>query len=163
MKQNEAISKYMATKLITSKPEDDIWEAINNIVKNKISGTPVVDAKGALVGMLSEADCMRVALEGKYNNQPGGLGTVKDYMAINVTTLDINTTLLEAAFNFAHSKYKRFPVLENGRLVGQLSRSDVLRAISKLHLDEIKKTPDSWKPRVPLVHHSKSGRHSGNA
>lgn len=149
MNRNESISKYMATKLITLKPADDIWHAIDLIVKHKITGTPVVDAKGTLVGMLSEADCMRVVLEGAYNNQPGGVGLVKDYMTLNVTTIDIKTTLLEAAFNFAHSKYKRFPVLENGKLVGQLSRSDVLKAIAKMR-PKVKVVPDSWKPRIPV-------------
>jgi len=162
MNPNESISKHMATKLITFKPTDDIWEAINMIVKNKISGTPIVNEKGGLVGMLSEVDCMRVILEGTYNNQPGGVGKVKDYMTTGVTTMDIKTTLLEAAFTFAHSKYKRFPVLENGRLVGQLSRSDVLKAISKLK-PHVKLTPDSWQQRVPLVHLSKVGQHTENA
>lgn len=152
----------MATKLITLKPTDDIWDAINTIVKNKISGTPIVDSKGTLIGMLSEADCMRVMLEGTYNNQPGGLGQVKDYMAVNVTTIDVNTTILEAAFNFAHSKYKRFPVLENGRLVGQISRSDVLKAISKLR-PKVNLTPDSWGDRVPMTNLSKVGQHTENA
>jgi len=162
MNRNAPISKYMATQLITFKPTDDIWHAINIIVKNKISGTPVVDNNGKLVGMLSEADCMRVMLEGTYNNQPGGMGQVKDYMAVNVTTIDIKTTLLEAAFNFAHSKYKRFPVLENNRLVGQLSRSDVLKAISKLR-PQMKVTPDSWKRRMPMTNASKASRHTENA
>lgn len=162
MNRNAPISKYMATQLITFKPTDDIWHAINIIVKNKISGTPVVDDKGTLVGMLSEVDCMRVVLEGTYNNQPGGMGQVKDYMAVNVTTIDIKTTLLDAAFNFAHSKYKRFPVLDNNKLVGQLSRSDVLKAISKLR-PQMKVVPDSWKPRMPMTNASKASRHSANA
>lgn len=159
MNRNAPISKYMATQLITFKPTDDIWHAINIIVKNKITGTPVVDSKGNLVGMLSEVDCMRVMLEGTYNNQPGGMGQVKDYMAVNVTTIDVKTTLLEAAFNFAHSKYKRFPVLENNKLVGQLSRSDVLKAISKLR-PQMKVTPDSWKRRMPMTNASKASRHT---
>lgn len=162
MNGNESITKYMATKLITFRPDTDIWDALKVIVKNKISGGPVVNNKGELAGMLSEADCMRVILEGAYNNQPGGMGTVAQFMTSNVTTLDVNTTLLEAAFSFAHSKYKRFPVLENGKLVGQLSRSDVLRAIAN-YRPAIKKVPDSWKNRVPLLNLSKQGRHSENA
>ena len=162
MNSNESITNYMATKLISFKPTDDIWDALNIIVKSKISGAPVVDTKGSLVGMLSEADCMRVILESTYNNQPGGMGLVKDYMAVNVSTIDVNTSLLDAAFNFAHSKYKRFPVLENGKLVGQLSRSDVLKAISKIR-PKVKKEPDSWKPRMPTVNSSKVGRYQENS
>ena len=104
--------------------------------------------------MLSEVDCIRVILEGPYNNQPGGQGLVKDYMNHGVSTIESNTTLLEAAFSFAHSKYKRFPVLENGKLVGQLSRSDVLKAISKYRKTE-KIVPDSWKNRVPMVQYTR--------
>jgi len=152
----------MATKLITFTPNTDIWEALQVIVKNNISGGPVVNNKGELIGMLSEADCMRVILEGAYNNQPGGIGTVNQFMTSNVTTIDIKTTLLEAAFAFAHSNYKRYPVLENGKLVGQISRSDVLKAIATYRPTE-KVVPDSWKARVPLVDVSKQGRHSGNA
>ena len=152
----------MATRLITFNPDTDIWDALKVIVKNKISGGPVINNQNELVGMLSEADCMRVILEGNYNNQPGGKGTVSDFMNSSLTTIDVQTTLLEAAYSFAHSKYKRFPVLENGKLVGQISRSDVLRAIAKLRPSlDIK--PDSWKVRMPMINASKQGRHSGSA
>ena len=90
------------------------------------------------------------------------MGQVKDFMATNLTTIDSKTTLIEAAFNFAHSKYKRFPVLENNKLVGQLSRSDVLKAISKLR-PQMKVTPDSWKRRMPMTDISKASRHTENA
>lgn len=162
MNGNESITNYMAKKLITFHPETDIWTALQKIVKNKISGAPVVDKQGNLVGMLSEVDCIRVILEGPYNNQPGGLGMVKDYMNVGVKTIEASATVLEAAFSFAHSSFKRFPVLENGKLVGQLSRSDVLKAISKYRKD-IKIVPDSWKPRVPMVNHSKQGQYTKNS
>lgn len=158
MDGHESISNYMTRKLITFQPETDIWDALEKIVKNKISGAPVVDKAGKLVGMLSEVDCIRVILEGTYNNQPGGQGQVRDYMNHGVSTIDIKTTLLEAAYSFAHSKYKRFPVLENGKLVGQLSRSDVLRAISSYRKTE-RIVPDSWKDRVPMVQYTR--RHNG--
>ena len=162
MNGNESVSTYMATRLITFKPDTDIWDALKVIVKNKISGGPVINNQNELVGTLSEADCMRVILEGNYNNQPGGKGTVSDFMNSSLTTIDVQTTLLEAAYSFAHSKYKRFPVLENGKLVGQISRSDVLRAIAKLR-PSVDIKPDSWKIRMPMVNASKQGRHSGSA
>ena len=158
MNGNESITNYMTRKLITFHPDTDIWDALQMIVKNKISGAPVVDKSGNLVGMLSEVDCIRVILEGPYNNQPGGHGIVKDYMNHGVSTIEVNTTLMEAAFSFAHSKYKRFPVLDGGKLVGQLSRSDVLRAISKYRKTE-KIVPDSWKARVPMAQYSR--KHNG--
>ena len=162
MKNEESVRDYMSTKLITFTPDVDITEAIKTLLNNKISGAPVVDSTGKLVGMLSEKDCIRLLVDGPYNQIPTGDGQVKDYMAVNVTTIDIKTTILEAAFNFAHSKYKRFPILEEGKLVGQLSRSDVLKAISKLR-PTVKVTPDSWKRRMPVMNPSKTGRHNENA
>ncbi len=162
MNGNESVSTHMATRLITFKSDTDIWDALKVIVNNKISGGPVINNQNELIGMLSEADCMRVILEGTFSNQPGGIGTVSDFMTANVTTIDITTTLLEAAYSFAHSKYKRFPVLEKGKLVGQISRSDVLRAIAELR-PSVDVKPDSWKIRMPMVNASKQGRHTGNA
>ncbi len=162
MSGNEPITKFMATKLITFTPETEIWEAIRIIVKNKISGAPVVNAKGDLIGMLSEVDCIRVVMEGPYNNQPGGLGKVGDFMTRTVTTIDSKGTIMDAAYSFTHSAFHRFPVLENGRLVGQISRSDILQAISKLN-PKIKVVPDSWKPRIPILRKSKQGRYTENA
>lgn len=158
MNGNESITNYMTRKLITFQPDADIWDALQTIVKNKISGAPVIDKEGKLVGMLSEVDCIRVILEGPYNNQPGGHGQVKDYMNHGVSTIEVSTTLMEAAFSFAHSKYKRFPVLDKGTLVGQISRSDVLKAISKYRKTE-KIVPDSWKSRIPMVQYSR--KHNG--
>lgn len=159
---NEPISNFMATKLITFKPKDDIWDAIKVFVRKKISGAPVINDKGDLIGMLSEADCIRVILEDQYNKQPGGKGCVEDFMTSEVTTIDSESTLMDAAYAFAHSNFRRFPVIENGKLVGQLSRSDILTAISKLK-PEINIVPDSWRPRMPLVKFSKQGRYSKNA
>ena len=56
---------------------------------------------------------------------------------------------MDVAIEFAHSQYKRFPVVENGRLLGQISRVDILTAILKIS-PELKLVPDSWKPRVPV-------------
>lgn len=156
MTGNESITEFMATKLITFTPETDIWDAINTLVKSRISGAPVVDAKADLVGMLSEVDCIRVALEGPYSNQPGGLGKVGDFMSREVATIDVSACLLDAAYAFVHSHFHRFPVLDNGKLVGQISRSEILKAIAQIR-PQINLVPDSWKPRVPVERHKRNG------
>jgi CBS domain-containing protein len=161
MDQNTSISKFMTRELITFKPDEDIWEVIKVIVNSKISGAPVVDSKGKLIGMLSEADCIKVILE-IHDNRPGGNGVVADYMNREVRTVTADKTLMEVAYAFTHHSYKRFPVLEDGKLVGQISRSDILRAISKLS-PNIQIVPNSWKPRVPVLEPSKRGRHTGNS
>ncbi len=161
MDTNEPITKYMATKLITFKPDVDIRIAIATIVKNKISGAPVLNDKGDLIGMLSEKDCIRLIVEGIYNDQPGGTGTVGDFMSTELTTLNADKTILEAAYAFTNAAFRRFPVVDNGKLVGQISRRDILTAILKIH--PMKKIiPDSWKGRVPVMEPSKTGYNTKN-
>ena len=144
----EYVTSYMSTTLIKFTPDIDIQEATRTLLDNKISGAPVVDKSGRLVGMLSEKDCINLLLDGQYNQRPTGTGTVNDYMSKRIKTLDVRTSILDAAYQFANSPYRRFPVLDNGKLVGQISRRDVLKAIVK-RKPKINMIPSSWKPRVP--------------
>ena len=118
------------------------------IVKKKISGAPVIDSTGKLIGLFSEKDCIRAVLEGPYNQRPSLTGTVGDFMSTEIRTMTSDKTVLDVALEFAHSQYKRFPVVENGKLIGQISRVDVLTAIMKIS-PEIRLVPSSWKGRVP--------------
>ncbi|HMQ46254.1 MAG TPA: CBS domain-containing protein [Saprospiraceae bacterium] len=153
----------MATKLITFTPDADIREAIDVLLKKKISGAPVVDDKGKLIGMLSEVDCLRILLDGPYNKEPAKtLVCVRDYMSGDVTTISSEKTILDAAFLFVNSGLKRLPVLENGELIGQISRVDVLHAVAKMK-PGIKHVPDSWKGREPAMPDHKKTHHSENA
>ena len=78
--------------------------------------------------MLSEKDCLRVALNAGYNQEAAG--RVADYMSTNVITVDADASIIDVAKMFLESPYKRYPVVdEDNRLVGQISRSDVLKAI----------------------------------
>jgi predicted transcriptional regulator len=124
------VSDYMAASLITFNPETEMRLAISQLVEKRISGAPVVDDHGNLVGVLSEQDCMKVALSAGYHADFGG--RVKDYMSPNVTTIDADTSILELAQRFIDSPFRRYPVLRNNRLVGQVSRRDVLRALEAL-------------------------------
>lgn len=142
------VTKFMAKELITFHPATDIREAIKVILKHQISGAPVVDDQKNLVGMLSESDCIKTIIAGPYNNLPGGNGKVQDYMSTKVVTVDASKTILELAYEFTNTPYRRFPVVDKGRLVGQISRSDILRAILKMR-PELEHTPSSWKGREP--------------
>ncbi len=121
------VSDYMTTNLLTFKPDTDVMSAIGLLLKRGHSGAPVVDASGILVGMLSEKDCLKVAVIANYEGVSPGL--VGDFMSSHVAALAPEMTLLDAATRFLDAPYKRFPVVESGRLVGQISRSDILRAI----------------------------------
>jgi len=124
------VRRYMATSLLTFTPEQPIAEAIAILVRKKYTGAPVVDAAGTLIGMLSEKDCLRVAVLA--NTEGAGAALVGDYMTTEVESISPDATLFEAAQRFVAATYKRMPVVEGGRLVGQISRIDILRAIEAL-------------------------------
>ncbi len=127
MTMRPKISDYMATDLITLPPEMEINRAMKILLDERISGAPVVDGKGVLVGVLSKKDCLKAALNASYHQEWGG--AVSDYMTSPVETLDANLDIVEAAERFLKSHYRRFPVLQEGRLTGQISRADLLKAL----------------------------------
>lgn len=124
------VRDYMAGRLVTFKPDMDVLDAIHKLVHHRIAGAPVVNDQGELVGMLSELDCLKIALNAGYYGDWGG--PVGDYMTPNVESVDADMNIIDLAQKFLNSGFRRFPVLRNNRLVGQISRRDVLRALSEL-------------------------------
>ncbi|WP_417408227.1 CBS domain-containing protein [Hoeflea sp.] len=128
MSDRPRIKTYMTRELITLTPDMEINRAMNLLIDNRISGAPVLDATGNLVGMLSQKDCLKAALHATYYREWGD--TVAGYMSGPPEVLDAELDLVEAAEAFLASSFRRFPVLSEGRLVGQISRSDLLRALA---------------------------------
>ena len=124
------VRDYMATDLVTLRPETEILRAVHALVENDIAAAPVVDDAGALVGILTERDCMRVVLNAGYYSEYGG--RVDEFMSKNVETIAADDSIVDAAKLFFGQRFHRYPVLENGRLVGQISRRDVMRALEAL-------------------------------
>ena len=124
------VKDYMSRTLVTFKPETNVLDAVHTLVEHRIAGAPVVDDAGNLVGMLSEFDCMKVALQAGYHEMYGG--PVRDYMSENVETVNAEMSIVDLAQRFADKGYRRFPVTDKNRLVGQVSRRDVLRALEVL-------------------------------
>ena len=124
------VRDYMAGKLVTFKPDMDVLDAIHELVKHRIAGAPVVDDQGELVGMLSELDCLKIALNAGYFGDRGG--PVSDFMTPDVQTVDAEMSIVDLAQRFLDSRFRRFPVLHENRLVGQISRRDVLRALEQI-------------------------------
>lgn len=127
MTQRPRIRDVMARDLVTLSPALEISRAAVLLLDRGISGAPVVDASGALVGVLSKKDCLRATLQASYFRDWSG--TVETYMSRDPQTLDADLDLLEAAERFLASTYRRFPVLSAGALVGQVSRADLLRGL----------------------------------
>jgi len=107
-----------------------VLDAIHVLVSRGIAGAPVTNNRGELVGMLSEIDCMKIALHAGYHGDWGG--PVSDYMTSNCETVDADMSIIDLAQHFLDTKFRRFPVVADHRLVGQISRRDVLRALSQL-------------------------------
>lgn len=120
---------YMATTLVTFTPDMDVIEAVRMLVEYRISGAPVVDGKHHLIGMLSEKDCLKSVLSASYHGDLGA--TVGDLMTPHVEAVDAESSIIDIAERFLEHNRRRYPVLEEGRLVGQISRRDVLRAFQK--------------------------------
>tara|TARA_R110000868_G_scaffold320583_4_gene581525 strand:+ start:14036 stop:14506 length:471 start_codon:yes stop_codon:yes gene_type:complete len=122
------VSDYMTRKLVTFKSNQPIEEVIDAIIKHRISGGPVVNEKNELIGVISEGDCIKEISESRYHNMPMNNHTVENYMIKDVETIDGNMNIFDAANKFLQSKRRRFPIVENGKLVGQISQKDILKA-----------------------------------
>jgi len=138
----------MATSLVTLHPDTPIGEAIGTLLKNSISGAPVVEG-GALVGILSEHDCLRVFASGGFYAEMGSeAGAVRNYMTAPRRTVRPEEDLYALAHQFLHERVRRFPVVAGDRLLGQVSRRDVLAGIERMHLQRTprKHYPDYREP-----------------
>lgn len=126
------VKDYMSTQLITFRSDQSIQEVVEALIKYKISGGPVVNDRNELVGIISEGDCLKQLSESRYYNMPLEHDKVEKRMARNVETIDGNMDVFDAANKFLSSKLRRFPIVERGKLVGQISQKDILKAA--LHL-----------------------------
>ncbi len=126
------VKDYMTTNLITFSPEQSVEEVIETLIKNRISGGPVVNTKNELIGIISEGDCIKQISDSRYYNMPMAHRTIEQCMAKNVDTIDGNMNVFDAASKFISAKRRRFPIVENGKLVGQISQKDILKAALKL-------------------------------
>lgn len=130
--QQIKVSDYMTTNLIKFKTDQSVLDVMNTLIKKRISGGPVVNDKNELVGIISEGDCIKQISVSRYYNQPMKDIKVSDHMATDVETIDGNMNVFDAAELFLKSKRRRFPILEDGKLVGQISQKDVLKAALQL-------------------------------
>ena len=123
---------FMTRKLISFSPKQPLNEVIQILISKGISGGPVLDENGSLIGVISEGDCLKQVVRGKYNNSPEMMGVVEEYMTADPVTVGPNENIFEIARLFLKLRLRRFPVLDNGKLVGQISQRDVMAAIQEL-------------------------------
>lgn len=127
------VKEYMTRKLVTFKKDTDINVVIKSLLDNKISGAPVLNDTGEVVGLIDDKDCLKVLFGNVYNQLPVSNDTVSNYMSNVMKSIHVNQNILDAALVFVSTPYKRLLVMDdNNKLVGQISRRDILRAIKDL-------------------------------
>ena len=129
MLRSVLVKDHMTKNVVTLSPNMEIIHATQFLIAHNISGAPVLDEHGRLVGILTERDCMRVAMQAGYHGEPGGL--VSDYMSAEPESVTPDDTILALAEKFINGRFHRYPVVDKGRLVGLISRRDVMRAMGK--------------------------------
>ena len=126
------VREFMDKSFITLTPEMDVYRAIDIMLKGNITGAAVVDTKERLVGVLSEKDCLRTLVHGAYSSLPSG--KVSEFMSADPETIHADLDIFTVADKFLNRTYRRLLVVdEEKKLVGQITRRDLLRAIQKLH------------------------------
>ena len=121
------IKDHMRQVMVTFTPETAVTRAIQQLLEQDVSGAPVLDRLGNIVGFLSEKDVMAVALDSGYHGEPGG--SIKDLMSTTITTVDAEDSVIAAARIFRETAIKTLPVMMDNRLVGMINRRDVLRTL----------------------------------
>lgn len=128
---------YMARKFVTFSPDMDVLEATDLMVRHGLSGGPVVDRTGNLVGVISEIDCLRAAAQGAYHGSGGG--RVKEVMRTDFKTVEVDDSIMHVAKLMLNSKdyyYRAFPVMKQNRVVGRIMLRDVLQAFEEMSRED---------------------------
>jgi len=121
------VRDHMDRHVATLRPETDILDAVGFLLEKKVTGAPVVDKSGRLVGILTEKDCLRLVAAGIGGDLPRG--SVASIMTQNPETISPDMDVYFAAGLFLTRPFRRFPVVEDGKLVGAITRFDILRVI----------------------------------
>jgi len=124
------VREFMDKFVETLSPETDIMDAVNFLLEKRVTGALVADGKGKLAGILTELDCLKLLTLGGADCQTPK-GKVKDFMTLDVKTIPPSMDIYYVAGLFMAENFRRFPVVENGCIVGAITRFDVLRAVQR--------------------------------
>lgn len=124
------VREYMEKFVTTLSSETDIMEAVDFLLEKRVTGALVTNRKGELAGILTEFDCLKLLTLGGPDSAPPK-GTVSTYMTPDVQTIPPTMDIYYAAGLFMSVKFRRFPVVEHGRIVGAITRFDIMRAVQR--------------------------------
>jgi len=124
------VSDFMDKSFATVTPETSMNDAIKVLVKQRLTGVLVVDARGALVGVLSEKDCLHILLRHGFDPFPDDV--VASYMHPVRKTIPSSTDIIRAAQIFLEpDTSRRLAVVDEGKLVGQITRRDIIKGMGR--------------------------------
>lgn len=123
------INDCMRRNPLTISSDANLVQAIETIVEYKLTGLTVTDEAGNAVGVLSELDCIQAVLTALYNDGDPDHALVKDAMSTDLETCSPVDGIVEVAQAMLDTRQRRRPVLEDGKLVGQVSSSNILWAL----------------------------------
>ena len=118
----------MTTEIATILPEQSVSEAIDLLLSNRVSGAPVVDADGSLIGIISEFQLLEIVYDPQVRSR-----SVREFMTTPVISVDEHAQLSRVTSMFITNRIRRIPVVEGNRVVGIITRSDLLRYVVKNH------------------------------
>ena len=128
------IAQFMDQVVPVLSPETKVTEAVDFLLRHRVTGAPVVDDDGRLVGIITESDLLRLITEG-VNGMPPTDTKVADFMTTDVVTVEPGTDIYYVAGVFISHKFRRLPIVENGSIVGAITRFDLLRVVQSLARD----------------------------
>jgi CBS domain-containing protein len=117
----------MDTQVHALSPNTPILDAVDFLLEHHVTGAPVVDETGHILGMLSERDCLKLLAKGVDGEAPQG--SVSDFMTTELVTISPDMNVYFVAGLFLTLTVRRLPVVEDGKLVGAITRFDILRVI----------------------------------
>lgn len=124
------VREFMDKYVDTLSPETDIMDAVDFLLEKRVTGALVAKGKTELVGILTESDCLKLlTLGGADHDAPRG--KVKDFMTSAVETIPPTMDIYYVAGLFMIKNFRRFPVVEDGCIVGAITQFDVLRAVQR--------------------------------
>ncbi len=126
----------MSTNVISVQKDAPIFEAVELLVENNISGLPVVEDDMTLAGILSEKDVVELF----YDSEQAENKTVEDYMTYPAVYFEDNNALSNVCDFLGKNIFRRVPVTSDGKLVGIISIRDILNTVLQLRREKVVST-----------------------
>lgn len=124
------VRNYMSTRFATLSEGQSISEAVTLFTERNLFGAAVLDNLGNMVGVLSVTDCLGEAIKSGFD--AGSRRKISTLMSKDVRTVDVDDNVLDVAKMFMEEPYRHYPVIEDNRVIGVITRLEALKGIAKI-------------------------------